>query len=466
LNALRGDEASALVNWVPEAGRLVLRQGWVVDQTPGGRLLTTHVWACGNCERVIYSKENGSFSLETIDNTASLGGLNGGNFRSVMMNDRLGLVNGVDQPIIYNGNPFPGSFSPMPMSGPADPSRLVGIKVFKSRSYFWDNEQLGFWYSQPNALGGNLLFFPLATVAQQGGRVHAVACWARDGGSGPTDFLVVLTTRGEVIVYQGSNPSDASDWALAGRYQIAPPVPGDTVLELDGKIHCLTINDFETLPDRFLRFDSAPSKVHQQIKENMALNGNRAGYKLFFSPERRQVIINMPVDVDNWHQLVMAQAGWTRFEGIPARDWAFANNKTYMALQGGRLGRLTGSRDNGQPITFRGDTGYALLRSNSEKRITAFRPQLRSPGSVTVRASLSFDLSSNYQPEQVQVMTATGTDWGAPWGSDWSGPDAGRLEWFTGVGSGQTVSMRIAGESIAPVEWLANDFEYVPGGMY
>ena len=43
---------------------------------------------------------------------------------------------------------------------------------------------------------------------------QAVAGWPQDGGQGIDDLTLFITSEGEVLVYAGSDPSNADDWSL------------------------------------------------------------------------------------------------------------------------------------------------------------------------------------------------------------------------------------------------------------
>ena len=57
-----------------------------------------------------------------------------------------------------------------------------------------------------------------------------------DSGAGQDDLCVFVSTEGEVAIYQGANPADASDWALIGRYDIGEPVGKNATLRAGGDL--------------------------------------------------------------------------------------------------------------------------------------------------------------------------------------------------------------------------------------
>lgn len=493
-NELKPTECFELINLLPTVGGLLLRPGYSSysegDTNPIKSLL---VWSSGTEEMLIKATDS---ALTEISTGATATGFLAGHWQGQMMNDRLGMVNGTDSPQVFDGV----SFSAMSITGPSSPNRLVGIKVFKSRSYFWD-DTLAFWYSQPNALGGTLTKFPLTTVAQKGGRVLSINAWTQDGGAGPDDYLVVTTTKGEVIVYAGSNPSDANDWALVGRYYISEPIAQRGFLELDGKIHVLTKNDLETLPDRFTRQSQPSSKLSGAIREAYQAKPNDPKWGVYFDAKRQLVVINVPTRNGGSQQYVLAARGATRFRDIQAYHWVMFRGEMHWCGLGKsanyllvnnidlllwslnpldlltwtdapyttnyHVWRMGGSKDNDDFITFEARTGYSPLRSNNEKRVSMYRPLMTASGYVTMATSLAFDYSGRYVGEQAFLQSATsGTEWGSDWGSEWTAVDQTRGDWSVGQGTGQTVSLRCRGMSMVPLQWAQTDWEVVSGGRY
>jgi len=468
INQLGPDEAYELTNFIPDAGYLRLREGSTlvtvgVPSTEIGKLMT---WSYQGADRLLWSfGYTGGYILMTTDGlTTDPRILNGTDWACAMMNGLLGMVNGQDQPTIFDGT----DFFLMTTTGPANPSTLSGIKIFKSRSYFWANGELGFWYSAVNALGGTLTRFPLETVSQKGGAVMSINAWSRDSGSGPDDFLVITTTKGEVLVYQGSNPSDPNDWAIVGRFQIGVPIDRNAFLELDGRIFVLTQTDLEMIPDNFVR-QQPLSRLSGAIRANYQDYGSTGRYTLFYDQVRDRILLNIPMGQGRFDQLVKTTFGYTRFTGINAVHYVMYNNEVHFVTPtalfkwGGAKDRL--GAETVADITFSAKTGYGMLGGNSEKRVSMYRPNMKSSGSVTLTTALDFDHKGRYLPVQTTGQNQS-TAWGSPWGSPWSNSTSDRGDWLVGCGTGQTISLSLSGSCPISLEWMGTDYELVPGGLY
>src|SRR6185436_9262950 len=102
--------------------------------------------------------------------------------------------------------------------------QFIAVNVFKGRLFFIPKASLSFWYLPAGAAGGALAEFDLSGEAVKGGYLMAMATWTRDGGSGVDDFAVFITSEGEAIVYQGTNPNSSTTWAKVGSYTIGKPL--------------------------------------------------------------------------------------------------------------------------------------------------------------------------------------------------------------------------------------------------
>jgi len=481
-NQLRPDEAYELTNLIPDTGALRLREGSALSADAGSTIRRLFIWSDGESQVPIWLKDkSGGYSIETVDGSANGDSYNFGfgdvdltyintNVRSTMMNNILVLVGGRQAPKLFTGTVFEPVSLSNGITGPtfAQQATFAGVKTFKSRLYYWGND-LGFWYGAVNAIGGTLTWFPLNTVSQRGGRVVSINNWTLDGGIGPDDYFVITMNTGEVLVYQGSNPSDPNDWAIVGRYRISAPLSTDAFLELDGKIHVLTESDWEVLPDKFIR-QTKQSGVANSLKQNIVNHRALGGYRLDYDPVRQRILATIPTGDGTYDQLVKTRLGYCRFTGMDANAFLSYGGETYFSSGqylyniGGAYGDFGGVSLT--DITFSAKTGYSYLGSNNEKRVAMFRPNVRSAGTITVTVALAFDGSNVYPNPQTLTMTAAGTPWGSPWGSEWDASSQQRGEWFVGQGTGQTVSMSLSGSAKAGMEWMSTDFELIPGGLY
>ena len=113
--------------------------------------------------------------------------------------------------------------------------------------YVWDTDTGNFYYGATNAIQGGFTKFALNEVSKTGGNLLIMKSISRDGGSGPDDYAAFILDTGEVIVYQGSDPGTAANWALVGRYFLPAPINKRSAIEFAGDIVVLTRQDVVSL---------------------------------------------------------------------------------------------------------------------------------------------------------------------------------------------------------------------------
>ena len=112
-----------------------------------------------------------------------------------------------------------GTYTVLGITG-ADSSTFINVNLFKNRLYFTQKDTLACWYLDVNAIAGvaNPLYF--GGIARNGGYLQAMGTWTLDAGQGADDYAVFVTSMGEVIVYNGTDPTTAATWALKGVWQL------------------------------------------------------------------------------------------------------------------------------------------------------------------------------------------------------------------------------------------------------
>lgn len=502
---IQSDEASVLINWMPDVGGVETRPGCTSqvqasvsgDTTLDYDLRRLYTWNGGSTTKLLASylevSANSFELMNPSDNwsTEGSGGLENFNnpyWSSANINTYLCMVNGTDM-VKWDGTSAAGITTlSVTVTGSVWSGAAYGVHNFKGRAYYWKEDVLGFWYAAAGAHEGILLHFPLQSIARLGGAVISINSWTRDAGNGADDFLVITTTKGEVLVYQGSDPSDATDWALIGMYRISEPVARDAFLELGGKVHVVTRSDFETLPDKFFRGpdSSRDTKISGRIRTHVANNaGEILDWQLAFDNVNNWIIINAPTGERTTTQFVKAQHGWCEWRDLNAGGWVADGGKVYFASYkqfdgyGNNLWYLDGEVDwTGETtaaIAFDSVTGYSLLGTTGEKRITMYRPMLHmSSGDVDVSTQLTFDVVNLFGPTNSLSMSGGSnvSPWGlptggsTPWGSPWGQNTNQSSSWLVGYGTGMQIALRVFGTANKLTRWSQTDWEYVRGGGY
>lgn len=108
------------------------------------------------------------------------------------------------------------------------------VMVWKNRIWFLANNSSKAFYLPVGAIQGAATEFDFGPLLVHGGDLKAMASWTFDGGDGIDDRLIIVGQGGDVLIYQGTDPSSASTFGLIGRWFTGRPPAGRRFLSKDG----------------------------------------------------------------------------------------------------------------------------------------------------------------------------------------------------------------------------------------
>lgn len=372
---------------------------------------------------------------------------------------RLGLVNGQDAPQIYDGS----AISAMTVSGSGlTATNLIGINIYKNRSYFWEANSQNFWYSAVNALGGTLTKFPLGRVQGTGGNLTFMATWTRDSGNGMDDLAVFALSSGDVLIYQGDNPGDANAWALVGRFSIGAPLSIRGYENVGGDLWIITRSGYIPLSKvlesgRANEGDFAlSSKIRGSVLEMVTRYASNYGWQMILYPKHSLgscVIVNVPLasSVAHQHVINVGTGSWCRFTGLNANCWGIYNDALYFGGSGVVYKFDDGTSDAGAPIRCEVQPAWNYLKDRSfEKQLTSARLMGSASGEVayTLRSGSDFGVLSVEAQGATQAQ-GTGGDWDtSDWDvTDWPAESLTFANWHSVGGIGRNFALNVRFES-------------------
>jgi hypothetical protein len=201
---------------------------------PSGACRTLVSYEADSASALLGSFGSGSsWDLTDITNPASPSVLKAsqtsGIYVSSMFQSVMILCNGTNTAQVYNGT----TCVDLVATGPTL-SSLRGVITFKGRAYYWEVSSQSFWYAAAGAYQGTLTEFPLDTLTSEGGKIVLLTTFTRDGGEGADDLFVIVFDTGEMIVYQGDDPSSASAWEMIGKFKMPRPIGARSAARVGG----------------------------------------------------------------------------------------------------------------------------------------------------------------------------------------------------------------------------------------
>lgn len=475
------ENAAILDNWFPSTDRVSVRKGYTSHATgmSGGVFsLIEYVPTSGVGELFA---GNGT-SLFDVSNAGAVGsavvtGLSNVKLQSTQISTAGGhfvlAVNGQDTPLTYNGS----TWSTASISGPTA-ANLIWTNNHQRRLWFGEKDSLSAWYLAVNSISGTAAEFPLGAVSALGGHLVAMGTWSVDAGDGQDDVAVFLTSEGEAIVYQGTDPNSASTWSLIGVFRIGKPIGRRCMIKAGADLIMVTQDGFVSASQILLadRSQADAVSISQQINKavNDAVQDNASlfGWQPFIYPKGAMLLFNVPESTSVASQFAFNTITRSpcRFTGVNAACWGLMNDEAYFGgMTDGVVYKFdSGNSDNGTAIEADALQAFNHFRSpGTNKRFTLVEPIFQSNGSPSVAIDLNLDYDIPSPTGVAASYPETGGLWGiSKWGIGlWGSASQTYRGWrgIRGVGRAASIRVRIS-TSINEPSWLATNWLYVPGG--
>jgi hypothetical protein len=402
-----------------------------------------------------------------------------GFWQSVMMatagGNFLFAVNGTDSAKTYDGASWA-----VPAITVATSSTWNYVAIHKKRIWAIQKDTTDLWYLPVESIAGAATKFPVGSLFKKGGKLVAIGAWSLDSGSGLDDYFVIVTSNGEIAVYQGTDPASSSTWALVGVYDVARPLGTRPLIDYGGDL--LYLSQVGLIPLSKVRQSvvldsSAPISfnIDGAFIEAAADYANNAGWQMLLHKAVNLLIINVPVSPDVLsYQFVMntITKKWCRFTAWNASCWAELGGEIYF---GGALTvckAWSGDTDSGSPIVGTCVQAYANYGMNGQKNITLVRPNFSISGTVSI--SLSFDADYNtfsgsssdlsYAPATSSSIWDTSLWDSAIWGGSVSVFPSTWLTIPGNLGKVHSLRMQITA-STGGFSWISTDVAFRPAGI-
>ena len=402
LQALPITDAVRLTNFFPASlGEVVTRGGSQVaafnigPASPAPRIKSLYPYGVtGGGPKLFACADTGIYDISAGGDqahAAPVQALTNGYWNAIQMTNSVGTnflwgVNGTDQPAMYNGAVWA-----MPAITGPNPLNLTLPWVFKRRIFCIEKNSMSAWYLDVDSIQGTMVEFPVGPLFTKGGALVAGESWTVDGGSGPDDYLVLVTSEGEVAIYQGIDPSSATSFSVVGVFYIGAPLGRRCFVKFGGDLILLTEQGAfplsQALKSAVIDYRTAvSSKIQPTFIDAAGLYRGNQGWEGLFVPQKNALIINVPIntatDLLYSPQFVMntLTGGWCDFDGWKAACFVLFANDLFFGSDGGKVLKAwsTGvDNDEGRDIVCTGQTAFSYLTGGpSLKSVDAVRPLL------------------------------------------------------------------------------------------
>jgi hypothetical protein len=471
-------DAVLLDNWYPDFGGVSVRNG-VRAYAFGmlGTVETLGTFESGAFNQFLAAAGGVIYDVSSPGIATSRGtGYGSDRWQTAVFNGHQFWANGVDVVQDWNGTTLTdATFTGVPLN------TLAGVGAFHNRMFFWTGRDPVFWYGPVNGISGTLTSFDLSTVQGIGGNLFSVQVLSYDGGTGIDSYTVFLMSSGEVLTYSGSDPSNANNWALVGRYLLPPTINMRSIVRYGGDIYYTTANDHQQFSKVLIavKLGETPprTKISGAVTAAHAAAGNLFGWDAIYYPVGRRMIFNIPTPAGTFEQHIYNTSvqGWTRFKGMNSSCWGVYRDRLYFGTSLGIVRQAdVGNTDldgasNRIGITADAQQAWNIFGTPLTKRLTLARPVVEA---TTAGLTYSFNVGFDYRPPSIVtpvIVPPVGPQWGSNrWGDGtlWTAQeDVVTTNWTVTGGDGSAFSWGISATSSVPTRWVRTDLMFEPGAM-
>lgn len=375
-----------------------------------------------------------------------------------------------------------------------DPEDFCAVTVWKSRLWFVERDSTRGWYMDVGSLYGTATSFDFGVKMRAGGSLSNLFNWSYDGGTGGglETYLVGISAAGDIVIYQGTDPSSADTFGLKGTWYCGGVPYGRRIaIDYGGDILILSLLGVVPLSKLVV---GTPVEEQSQYKtrkianlfSNLAkLYRNLQGWSIHQHPTDNALLICYPtMPGANTSQLAMSFAtqGWSQYRNLPIVSGGVWAGQFYIGTADGRvcinddyLDAVAPStlNDATYTIAFVGvDWSFLTAFTNGgnarQKQVAMLRPsllsQLATP-SVKVTAKYNFDTSEPSAPTGDGTGGA-GTWDNATWDSTLWASDSTPYEPLVGAtGMGRSAAIAVQGKAVVRTTFVGVDVFFDQGGI-
>lgn len=482
--AQKPDEALILDNWFPGENYIKVRGGYASHATGLGAAVGTLMEWVGPASRKLFGT-----TATAIYNCTSAGAVGAADVSALTSaswqwvnfttsgGSFLVCCNGSDSVRNHDGT----SWTTPAITGVTS-SDLINVASYKSRLWFVQKSSTKAWYLGTSSISGAATSLELGDKFQMGGKLQLIGVLSRDSGAGAQNVICFISSRGEIVVYQGSDPSDTNNWLLVGRYMSAAPIGNRALVPVDGDLGLLTergivsLKQLVTVGQSSAERSALTGNIDQGIIDDFSVYGGNSGWEMIIHPRGRQLIVNVPKSSSTATQYAMnvrtgAWSTYGRYAGaLNATCWGLYSENLYFGSSGGTVYRADyGNQDNGGAIIAELKTSFQPYARGKIHRVTMVRPLFSAGGRVLSAIRINNDYRNDLPlttDEYPGVSGGSGSLWDTGlWDSAvWGASDDPYADWINaqGVGTTSSIHMKVRPNGIQ-VRLNAFDIKYEAG---
>lgn len=507
LNAMPPTDSVVMRNWIPYAYGPKVRKGWrewatnmagnpvrtvlvyyggtttpLAGPTPSApTAVTGQMFACTDANIFnITNATNAPASVRALSSAANAGHISQAMFTNTAGSYLL-CASETDGYFYYDGT----TWTTPVFGGTLSASNVAFVFPFKSRLWFVERNTSNLWYLPNEQITGTPVRFPVGPFLKHGGPISMLANWTIDAGTGIDDMLVILSERGDILVYKGTDPSSSAAWSLVGSWYLGEVPKGRrSMIQYGGDVLVLTNQGL--YPISYVTRGGAAmlqasesdytSKIQDLISSELTNSFNIYGWGMeLFARDGLLLICEPDNGATTTRQFVMATTknNWCLFDAIPVQCMAQSSGYLFAGTPNGRVIIMQDGFYDAVP--FGGSTGNGITGEiqpafdyfdapGRQKIAHMVRPTFLSVDAPGVVVQINTDFAFTTPASTPAFPAPTGSTWNnANWdAARWAGALQTFQQWLgvTGVGFALSANFKTvtAGDTqLASIDYMIED---------
>ena len=474
------EDAVTLINMIPNQTDCVVREGFskFAYGFGGNQVETLPVYSSGTATKIFGMAGANGYNITAGGATGSaetgLTTLTNARWQFVNVSTSGGayllMVNGADKLRGYDGtNWWVDGDGTHDITG-VDTANCIDIQVHNNRVWLIQKNTMLAWYLPTSSIAGAATSFDFRSIFQMGGALVSMSTWTIDAGYGMNDQAVFVTSRGEVAVYIGIDPSSASTWAKIGLFRMGSPIGNRPFVKWAGDVLLINYDGLTPLAQglQSSRLDprvNLTDKIRGAMATATSTYGGNFGWQIFDFPKKSLLLLNVPVAAGaSQEQYAMSTVTkkWCQLQGFSANCWSLYSNDAYFGSNGFVGKAFDGTTDTGANINFSAIQAFNYFGSRGKtKRWTMMRPVFQTTGTPVATMGVNIDFNITAPTGSVSFTSPNYSTWdGSLWDSGtWGGGLTVSQTWqgINAVGKCAGATMIGACGGIE-VHWTATDY--------
>jgi hypothetical protein len=301
-------------------------------------------------------------------------------------------------------------------------STFVQVAVWKRRLWFVQINSTSAWFLGTDAISGAATQLDIGALLTKGGYLNAIGTITLDGGNGPQALIVFMSNRGEAVVYQGTDPTNANAFSLVGVFALPPPLGRRCFIDLGADLGVITLQGLIPF-SQAMPVDSAAVRnialtrtIQNAMLQSAEQFQDNFGWEVTHYPGQGLIVMNVPTETNvQAVQYVqnLLNGSWCRFTGWNANCFAIFNDLLYFGDDQGNVNlTFSGSTDNVAAINYDMQVAFNYFGDPGRlKHATMVKPLLVSSGQVVPTIGIDTDFSTNSLLASVTSVAVSGAEY-------------------------------------------------------